>query len=209
MRRAGGAEPTRGASRPVTLASLGDRICIMGPSNSGKSVLAGAISQMRALPVVYLDQLCHEPGTDWRPRPTDVFRRLHDEAVQRERWVMEGNYSALLPARLARATGLILLDAPTILSLSRYVRRTVWERDRVGGLDGGQDSVKWGMIRHIAVTTRANRRRYEVMFNELRLPKVRLASPEAMKRFFETNGLRPTRNGSPRRQIASSYPQDA
>ena len=37
---------------------------------------------------------------------------------------MDGNYSSCLPQRLARATGLILLDLSTPLSLWRYARRT-------------------------------------------------------------------------------------
>ena len=70
---------------------------------------------------------------------------------------MDGNYSSCLPQRLARATGLILLDLSTPMSLWRYARRTWFERDRRGALDGGRDSVKWSMIRHIAVATPPNR----------------------------------------------------
>ena len=46
------------------LDDLGPRICIMGPSNSGKSTLADAIARACDLPVVHLDQLHHLPGTD-------------------------------------------------------------------------------------------------------------------------------------------------
>lgn len=42
-----------------SLAELGERIVIIGPSNSGKSTLAAAIGRQHALPVVYLDRLYH------------------------------------------------------------------------------------------------------------------------------------------------------
>ena len=38
---------------------LGPRICIMGPSNSGKATLAEAIARAQGLKAVHLDQLQH------------------------------------------------------------------------------------------------------------------------------------------------------
>ncbi|MET3722789.1 hypothetical protein [Sphingomonas trueperi] len=55
----------------MTLDDLGPRLCILGPSNSGKSTLAFAIAAARGLPPIHLDQLHHLPHTDWLPaRPT-------------------------------------------------------------------------------------------------------------------------------------------
>lgn len=174
----------------MTLDELGPRICIMGPSNSGKSTLAAAISQARGLPVVHLDQLHHLPHTDWVPRPPDEFAALHDQAITGDRWLIEGNYARLLPQRLERATGFILLDVPTMTSLYRYMRRCWFERDRRGGLEGGRDSVKWDMIRHIGIASRANRARYRNMIDAIGLPKMRIASTGALADFYRANGLR-------------------
>lgn len=168
------------------LASLGDRICILGPSNSGKSTLADAFAQKLACEVFHLDLFRHLPDTDWVERPDGDFRQLHDEAILASRWVMDGNYSSLLPQRLARATGLIVLDVSTGTSLVRYLRRSWFEPARIGGLQGGQDSVKWGMLRYITVDTRPNRRRYAQMFAESDLAKVRLGSVRAIARAYRT-----------------------
>lgn len=173
----------------VTLDDLGVRICILGPSNSGKSTLAQAIGRARDLTPIHLDQLHHQPHTDWIPRPREEFIALHDAAIRTERWVIDGSYSSLLPQRLERATGLILLDVSTLTSLFRYARRSWFERDRVGGLEGGSDSVKWAMIHHIAVVNRAGRRRNVRLFESLDLPKVRLGSVTALNAFYRSNGL--------------------
>lgn len=174
----------------MTLDGLGPRICIMGPSNSGKSTLADAIGRTRGLEVVHLDLLYHLPDTDWRPRPEPEFIALHDAAITGERWVMDGNYSRCLSQRLARATGLILLDVSTATSLARYARRTLLEgQGRKGALAGGRDSLKWSMIRHIAVRTRDNRHRYAALFETLDLPRVRLASRRAVSAFWREAGL--------------------
>lgn len=73
----------------TTLDELGPRICILGPSNSGKSTLAEAIAGKRDLPAIHLDQLFHTPHTDWIPRPAQEFVHLHDAAIAQEQWVME------------------------------------------------------------------------------------------------------------------------
>jgi len=173
----------------MTLDDLGPRICIMGPSNSGKSTLANAIARARGLTPIHLDQLRHRPHSGWQLRSDEEFYALHDEAIAGERWVMEGNYSKCLPQRLARATGFILLDIPTSASLLRYLRRSWFERVRYGGLEGGKDSVKWDMLRHIATRTRGNRSRYARLFEEIALPKIRLFSIKEIAKFYRSEGL--------------------
>ncbi|MGB3424552.1 MAG: AAA family ATPase [Castellaniella sp.] len=173
----------------TTLDELGSRICILGPSNSGKSTLAHAIARHQELPAIHLDQLFHTPNTDWIPRPVEEFRQLHHDAITQARWVMDGNYSQTLPQRLARATGLILLDVPTGISLWRYLRRTWFERDRKGALAGGRDSVKWDMLHHIVVATPPNRRRYLELYERVALPKCKLLTPRELNRFYRMERL--------------------
>ncbi len=173
----------------MMLEDLGPRICIIGPSNSGKSTLAEAISRSRSLPAIHLDQLHHQPHTDWIARPAEEFAALHDTAIQTTRWVMDGNYSRLFSARFGRASGLIVLDIPTGTSLLRYVRRCWFEKERRGGLVGARDRVTWGMIHHIAFVARANRRRYRQIYDATALPKLMLAGQDALDAFYRLNGL--------------------
>ncbi|BAI75503.1 hypothetical protein AZL_c02100 (plasmid) [Azospirillum sp. B510] len=173
----------------MQLEDLGQRICILGPSNSGKSTLAVAIARKRGLKAIHLDQLHHRPGTDWEPRPSDEFVGLHDAAIAADRWVMDGNYSICMPQRFARATGLILLDIAMPASLLRYFRRTWFEHQRLGALDSGRDSIKWEMIHHIAVVTPRNRNRNLARFEQADLPKIRLPSIRAIKDCYRRWGL--------------------
>lgn len=182
----------------MRLDDLGDRICILGPSNSGKSTLARAIGCARAMEIVHIDLLFHRPDTDWEARPEDEFLALHEEAITHDRWVIEGNYTRCMPQRFLRATGLILLDVSTATSLLRYVRRTLFEgATRAGALAGGRDSIKWDMIRLIAVTQRRSRARYAERFHAVSLPKISLRSRRAIRAFYDAEGL--DRRGVPRR----------
>lgn len=173
----------------MQLSELGHRICILGPSNSGKSTLADAIARKCDLKAVHLDTLYHLPNTDWKPRPTQEFIHLHDREITGERWVIDGNYTKCLPQRLSRATGLILLDVSTVFSLMRYFNRTLFEGQRHGGLEGATERITWDMIRHIAIVTPRKRKDYAGMFERLRLPKVRLSSINAIKQQFDVWGL--------------------
>ncbi|WP_315858497.1 hypothetical protein [Rhizobium leguminosarum] len=113
----------------LPLHSLGQRIAILGPSNAGKSTLAVALSKKLGIPAVHLDQLHHLPGTHWQSRPEAEFAALHDAAIHKERWIIEGSYSRLMPQRLARATGVIVITSNHWLRFFRYLKRTLATSD--------------------------------------------------------------------------------
>ena len=172
--------------RPET---LGSRICIFGPSNSGKSTLAVAVGNALGVPAVHLDLLHHQPNTDWVPRPAHEFERLHDEAIAGESWVMEGNYSRLMLQRLRRATGIVWVDTAMPGNLWRYFRRTLLERHRIGALEGGQDSIKWLMIHHITFVQPKRRSGLEHVVKASGLPFARVESMASLNRLYAQWGL--------------------
>jgi len=142
------------------LSTLGRRIMIVGPTNAGKSVLAVAIGEKLGVPAFHVDLFRHLPDTDWVQRPDAEFHALHEAAIAEPEWVMDGNYTAIMPARLARATGIIVLDEGLGRRYWRYFRRTLGQR-RAGALEGNKDSIKWDMVhwlwhtRHAAAKLRA------------------------------------------------------
>ncbi len=158
------------------LESLGPRICVCGPSNSGKSTLTSAIAGKIGAAPVYLDQLRFIPHTDWQLCPDEDFARLHDEAITGDSWVMEGNYMTLLRQRTARATGIILLGTDRWTAFARYLRRTLFEHQRHGHLAGAQDSIKWDMVNFILFAQPKKRQRDIGLLRATGLPMVQLES---------------------------------
>jgi adenylate kinase family enzyme len=175
----------------VPLQALGDRIMVLGPSNAGKSTLALALAEKRKLPVVHLDQLQHLPNTDWQPRPEAEFKALHDAAILQDQWIMDGNYSRLMPKRFERATGAILITSGGWRRLARYVRRSLNPAEaRAGGLDGGQERVKWEMIDWILFKTPGNSVRYSRMIAKVPFETVECRTAEALNRLYMDWDLR-------------------
>jgi adenylate kinase family enzyme len=173
----------------LELADLGPRIMVCGPSNAGKSTLAVALGRKLGVPAVHLDQFRHLPHTDWQQRPDEEFRRLHDEAIAGDRWVIDGNYSSLMPQRLARATGIILLADSRWANLLRYFRRTLLQRNRAGQLEGARDSVKWAMIQWIVIASPQSLRRYRKDLPASGLPFIEIGSMRRLRRAYASWGL--------------------
>jgi adenylate kinase family enzyme len=159
------------------LAAFGERIMVCGSSCTGKSTFAVALGKRLGLPVVHLDRLRFAPGTDWRQRPNDEFERLHAEAVAGDNWIIEGNYRWLVPLRLTRASGIVdLLTGNVPTRLWRYVRRTLFEHDRAGNLEGNRDSLKWDMVPWIAWTEPKRRPAHLTVLRESKLPMIEVKS---------------------------------
>ena len=170
----------------LSLDQLGERIMIMGPSNAGKSTLALALANKLDLPVVHLDRLQHLPNTDWQTRPEAEFAALHDAAIRADRWIMDGNYSRLIPKRFERATGIVFLTSNKWIRLGRYLRRTLaGPRSRAGQLEGGKEYVKWEMIDWILFKTPGNVVRYRKMIAQADLPTICCQSVRELRTLYD------------------------
>jgi adenylate kinase family enzyme len=172
-----------------SLESLGTRICVFGPSNSGKSTLAEALSDKLGVPAVHLDQLHHLPNTDWEPRPKAEFEALQRQAIAADAWVMDGNYMGLLHERIVRTTGIILLGTDRWSALLRYVRRTLFEGERVGSLAGAKDSLKLDMIRFIMIEQPRKRTRDIDLLRATGLPMIQFKSLRELRLAYAAWGL--------------------
>jgi adenylate kinase family enzyme len=174
----------------LPLEALGPRIMICGPSNSGKSTLAVALAQKVGCEVCHVDLFRHQPGTDWVQRADDEFAALHDAAILGERWVMDGNYSSLMPQRIGRATGIIWLDDHRWANFGRYLWRTLFQPNRAGNLEGGRDSIKWEMIHWILVATPGRRQQSLERLRSAGLPLIELKSMRELRTLYRAWDLR-------------------
>src|SRR6056297_3113651 len=142
--------------------SIGPKICILGCSNSGKSTLAAVLSNKLSLPVIHLDILAHIPNSNWVRQPDSELIAKHSEAIQRESWVIDGNYSVCLSDRLMKADTVIWLDFNPLICAFRYLLRSLQNNPkRPGKLQGSQKEFSFWLLKHILFQYPKRRRHYQ------------------------------------------------
>lgn len=106
------------------------RIVILGNCGGGKSTLATQLGAVLDLPVYHLDQIFWKPG--WVESERDEFDARVLEVTATERWIIDGNYTRTLQARIDRADLIIYINISRSLAVYRVVRRSVrhWGRTR-------------------------------------------------------------------------------
>lgn len=85
-----------------------ERILIIGCSGSGKTTLAVALGEKLGLPVVHLDQLWWTGN--WENVTREEFDARLTDALEKPRWIIDGNYSRTIPMRLPKCDTIIYLD---------------------------------------------------------------------------------------------------
>ncbi len=173
-----------------SLASLGTKICIIGPSNSGKSTLAQKLGQKLNLAICHLDQLAHLEHTNWQRRPDTDFVAEHDAFIQNENWVMDGNYSICMPQRFARASAIIWLDPPLIGFLGRYILRSLANNDqRAGNLTGAKVQFSLQLIKYTFFNYPKNRQKYNGLLQASHKPLIKIKSMSELNKYYAAWGI--------------------
>ena len=91
------------------------KVLVIGCPGSGKSTFSRALHQLTNLPLYHLDLLY------WNADKTTVERdeflkRLHD-VLQRDEWIIDGNYASSLEMRLSFCDTVFFLDYPVEVCL--------------------------------------------------------------------------------------------
>lgn len=118
------------------------RVVILGGAGAGKSTLARALGGRLDLPVTHLDRLCYDPG--WMRVGAEEFSNRVSQALQGDRWVVEGTYHEASVISLPRADLVVWVQQPVLLRLWRAWRKTRRHRnapraDRPDGCAEGFD----------------------------------------------------------------------
>ncbi|MGL5311617.1 MAG: DNA topology modulation protein [Peptostreptococcaceae bacterium] len=98
------------------------KIAILGYSGSGKSTLAKKFSKHYNIPVLHLDTVQFMP--DWVERDREEGRFITSKFMEKDSWVIDGNYRAFLQKeRLEEADKIIFLDFPRRICFYRAIKR--------------------------------------------------------------------------------------
>lgn len=103
------------------------RVMVIGSPGAGKSVFSRKLKDIANLPLYHLDLLYHkEDGTHIPKEEFDVKLR---EILEKENWIIDGNYQRTLEMRLKECDTVFLLDFSAEVCLSGARSRIGTKRD--------------------------------------------------------------------------------
>lgn len=105
------------------------RIMIIGSPGSGKSTFSRELAELTGLPLIHLDKLFWRPG--WVHCSREEFDRLLLTELEKESWIIDGNYSRTVELRLKYADTVIFFDYPRTVCLWRVIKRVFGSRGKV------------------------------------------------------------------------------
>ena len=138
------------------------RILVIGCAGAGKTTFALRLGQTLGLPVHHLDRLWWLPG--WQTESRARFDARLARLMQGKAWIIDGNYPRTLPARLAQADTVVLLDYSRWRCLFRALERSLRFRGRVRPDMGDgcpERAVDAGLLRQIWHFSRDTRPRLD------------------------------------------------
>lgn len=125
------------------------KILIIGSPGSGKSKFSFRLSKKLNIPIIHLDKLFWKEG--WVSRSKETFDKLLIEEMEKESWIIDGNYSRTLPMRLEKADTVILFDYSRFVCLWRVLKRVVtnYGKVRADMSEGCRERFDWEFIRYV------------------------------------------------------------
>ncbi|WP_210365410.1 DNA topology modulation protein [Bacillus sp. REN3] len=163
------------------------KIVLIGSGGSGKSTLARQLGEKLKINVYHLDALFWKPN--WVGVPKDEQRKVQNDLVNKEEWIIDGNYGGTIHIRLNAADTIIFLDINRTICVYRAFKRMVQYRNKTRP-DMGEgceerfdlDFFKW-------IWNYPKTKRPEILKRLHQLSKEKqviiLKSPKEVRQFFE------------------------
>lgn len=101
---------------------------IIGSGGAGKSTFARSLGEKLTIPVYHLDQLLWEPN--WVNVPDEKEQKIQHNLVQKDKWIIDGNYGSTIDIRLKAADVVIFLDLSRFLCIYRVLKRNIKYRNQ-------------------------------------------------------------------------------
>jgi len=162
------------------------RILIIGVGGSGKSTLANLLGDKLQLPVIHLDQYYWKPG--WIATNKAEWSKIVNRLIQKDKWIIDGNYGGTMKERIEQADTIIFLYRPTLVCLFRVLSRTFryFGETRPDMTENCPEKISWDFYHYILVYNFTRAPKILKVLNQLKDEKqvIILKKDKAVKNFL-------------------------
>lgn len=129
-----------------------EKIIVIGCPGSGKSTFARALHGITGIPLFHLDMLYW--NADKTTVEKDIFHERLASVLQKNQWIIDGNYSSTMALRLEVCDTVIFLDYPLELCLAGIRERQGKPRGDIPWFDTEEDEEFIDFIRNYNTQSR-------------------------------------------------------
>ena len=97
------------------------KIIVIGCPGSGKSTFSKKLNKLTGIPLYHLDMLYW--NEDRTKVPREEFIKELDSIIDKDRWIIDGNYESTMEKRIDACDTVIFLDYPTEVCISGIMER--------------------------------------------------------------------------------------
>jgi adenylate kinase family enzyme len=164
-----------------------ERIIIIGCGGAGKSTLARKLGEVLDLPVVHLDKLFWKPG--WVEMEREEFDALLQVELQKDKWIMDGNFNRTMSERIKRCDTIIYLDFSRLACLMGVLKRviTTYGKVRPDMGEGCPERIDLEFLKWVWNFNKNKRESYYKLLNEAEnVETIVLKNRRAVKLFLKS-----------------------
>ncbi|WP_216831120.1 P-loop NTPase family protein [Alkalihalobacterium elongatum] len=136
------------------------RIMILGVSAGvGKSTFAQRLGRILNIEVFHLDKLYWK--RNWVESTVEEFAAHQQKIVEKEKWIIEGNYSNTYDIRAKYADTIIYLELPLIVCISRVFKRLLLNigKTRPDMAPGCKEKIDYEFLKFICTTYHSRKKK--------------------------------------------------
>lgn len=130
-----------------------NKVLVIGVgSGVGKSTFARRLGELSGIDVTHLDQLFWRAG--WVEADAEEFSYAQQQVVRKDKWIIEGNYTATIGIRESHADTVIYLELPLHVCLYRVLKRRIQyhKKTRSDLSEGCEEKIDWTFLKFILTT---------------------------------------------------------
>lgn len=162
------------------------KILVIGSGGAGKSTFSRRLGKIKNIEVIHLDKVYWQPN--WIEPSKGAWQQTIKGILEKNAWILDGNFGGMVDLRLEVCDTVILLDLPRFVCLYRVLKRRLKYRgtNRPDMSEGCSEKINLEFLRWIWNYPRIKKPAVEAKLNRFEGEKtiIRLKSKREVENFL-------------------------